>query len=383
MQLREHPAHRVLVVDDNESNRALARNALEDEGYDVRCEADGAAALEAAVKWAPDVVLLDVRMPGMTGIEVCQRLRLLPATAEVPIVFLTALRDVETFDAAIASGGDDFLTKPIRPSELTIRVRSALELRKVRLELNSQVEVVRRQRNDLLRVQLQKERLSAFLVHDLKNPVNNLDLWAQHAMREPHISERTTKALRHIREESRSLTRMILNLLDISRGDEGVLRPCCERVNINKLLNEVREEMGMRAQAGGVRLHGESSLDDAYLDRDLIRRVIVNLVENAVRHVPQGGIVKVNARKDGDWTELSVCDNGPGIPPALRAKVFDAFAQLENSGSNRLTGRGLGLTFCRLVVEAHQGEIELGDSEWGGAAFVVRLPKRSALTHDH
>lgn len=371
---------RVLVVDDNESNRELARDALESEGYEVRCVVNGADTLDAAASWVPDVVLLDVRMPDMSGIEVCRLLRQLPATADVPVVFLTALRDVDTFDAAIASGGDDFLTKPVRPSELVIRVRLALELRKVRLELRSHVDLARRQRNDLLRLQLQKERLSAFLVHDLKNPVSNLDLWAQHALRDSNLSERTTKALKHMRDETRTLTRMILNLLDISRGDEGVLTPRPEFVNMRELLDEVRDEMAIKADASSVSLQVKTSAAAGYLDRELMRRVIVNLVENAIRHVPEAGIVSLDARDGGDWIEVSVSDNGAGVPQELRAKVFEPFTQLENNGSNRRTGRGLGLTFCRMVVEAHQGFIVINDSEWGGASFVLRLPtpKREA-----
>ena len=118
----------ILVVDDNEQNRALAAATLEDEGYRVVLAQDGPEALRSFGERAPDCVLLDVRMPGMDGFAVCTQIRALPGGAETPVVFLTALRDVDTFEAALRAGGDDFLTKPVRPTELVLRVQAALRL---------------------------------------------------------------------------------------------------------------------------------------------------------------------------------------------------------------------------------------------------------------
>src|SRR5579864_3411142 len=127
----EKPTARILVVDDNELNRSLARSTLEDEGYEVVVAAGGADGIDAFLRELPDCVLLDVRMPGVDGFAVCERIRALPHGSETPIVFLTALRDVDTFDRALRAGGDDFLAKPIRPTELVVRVQSALKLRRL------------------------------------------------------------------------------------------------------------------------------------------------------------------------------------------------------------------------------------------------------------
>ena len=154
----------------------------------------------------PDCVLLDVRMPGIDGFAVCARIRALPGGAETPIVFLTALRDVDTFDRALRAGGDDFLTKPVRPTELVVRVQAALELRRMSAELREHYELVRKQRDDLMRLQLQKERLTAFVVHDLKNPVNSMDLHAQVLLRDPELPASARESVQHIRER-RALAR--------------------------------------------------------------------------------------------------------------------------------------------------------------------------------
>src|SRR5262245_18293341 len=174
----ERPA-RVLVVDDNEQNRALAQAALEGEEIDVILAKSGEEAVMLFERESPDCVLLDVRMPGLDGFGVCERIRALPGGRETPVIFLTALRVVDTFDRAIRTGGDDFLTKPVRPTELIVRVQAALKLRRLGAELRNHYDVIRRQRDDVMRLQLQKERLTSFVVHDLKNPVNAIDLHAQ------------------------------------------------------------------------------------------------------------------------------------------------------------------------------------------------------------
>lgn len=156
------------VADDNAENRAVAKATLEDEGYDVLLAADGEQAVVAFSERSPDCVLLDIKMPKMDGVAACREIRTLPGGQDVPVVFLTALRDVETFDRAQLAGGDDFMTKPYRPTELVVRVEAALRLRRVASERNDLYAQVKQQRDDLQRLQLQKEQLAAFLVHDLK-----------------------------------------------------------------------------------------------------------------------------------------------------------------------------------------------------------------------
>src|SRR5690606_1770934 len=161
--LERNALPKVLVVDDNAQNRALVQATLEDEGYDVFLASSGEEGLALFEAHDPDCLLLDVRMPGMDGPTLCRRVRELPQGKDVPVVFLTALRDVDTFDEARAAGGDDFLTKPVRPTELLVRVEAALRLRRLTDENRGYFETVRRHRDELVRLQLQKERLMAFV----------------------------------------------------------------------------------------------------------------------------------------------------------------------------------------------------------------------------
>jgi signal transduction histidine kinase len=363
----------ILIVDDNEQNRALAQASLEDE-YDIVMATGGEEALRAFAARAADCVLLDVRMPGMNGFEVCAALRALPNGADTPIVFLTAQRDVDTFDAALRAGGDDFLTKPVRPTELVLRVQAALRLGRLNAENREYFALARRQRDDLMRLTLQKERLTAFVVHDLKNPVGNVDLQAQLVLRDKELPERLRAPIESIRQEVRSLLRLIMNLLDISKSEEGRLSPQLGPLDLALLVTDVFSALEVAAKSKNVALERKLDVGALRADSDLLRRVLENLLDNALRHAPEDSTVSVSSRRAGEKVELRVADSGRGVPEDMRERIFDPFVQLE--GKDRpvtRSGRGLGLTFCRLAVEAQGGRIWVEDAN-PGAVFCLSLP---------
>jgi signal transduction histidine kinase len=363
---------RILVVDDNPENRALATATLEDEDYEVYSAASGEEGLSLFSEVRPACVLLDVRMPDLDGFATCLRLRKLRGGKNVPVLFLTAQRDLETFERALQVGGDDFLTKPLSPKELVIRIQTALKLRHVTDELREHYEVVRRQRDDLMRLQLQKEQLTSFVIHDLKNPVNAVDLHAQLLLRRSDLSERSRASVQQIREEMRSLMRLVLNLLDINKSDEGALSARIEKIDLAAMVGQVLEEFQPQAASRSVSIEPDLEALNVHADADLLRRVMENLIDNAIRHTPESGRVALRSRALSGAVLLQVTDEGPGIPPDLRERIFGRFARLDHA-TERRAGRGLGLQFCRLAVEAHGGSIWVEDAE-PGTAFCVRLP---------
>mgnify|MGYP003407154594 FL=1 len=371
----ENTAFKVLVVDDNAGNRALAQATLEDEGYTVILATDGNEGVQAFEREAPDCVILDIRMPGLDGPAACEQIRGLGHGQDVPILFLTAQRDVDTFDRALRAGGDDFLTKPVQPSELTLRVQTALKLRRMKAELREHYDLVRRQRDDLMRLHLQKERLSQFVVHDLKNPVGTLDLCAQQLLRDQQLPERAKRTVQRMRDETRVILHMLLNLLDIGRADEGSLVPRKDTVLLDALFDQVQRDLDLKAQGHGVTFVRAGETLAITGDPELLRRVLENLVENAIRHAPEGSAVRLAARVvESGVVEIRVADQGGGIAPEARNKVFDPFVQ-RGHGERVVerTSRGLGLTFCKVAVEAQGGHIWIED-ENPGAAFCVTLP---------
>lgn len=365
----------VLVVDDNEANRALARAALEDEGYQVVLASGGAMGVDLFEQHRPDAVLLDVRMPEVDGFAACEQIRAMPGGKETPVLFLTALRDIDTFDRALRMGADDFLTKPIRPAELVVRVQTAVKLRRLGAELREHYSLLKQQRDDLLRLQLQKERLMSFVVHDLKNPVNSMDLHAQLLLRDTQLSPKAANSATQIRAEARQLTRMIVNLLDLSKAEEGKLSPRKTQVDLSALVGAVLGELEVSAAARRVRLRSHLSAPRLRADEDLFERLLTNLVENAIRHAPEASTVTVSTTEDEDGVEVRVADVGPGIPAELRETVFEPFTQVGSGLRTPMTrsGRGLGLTFVKLAVEAHGGRIWVEDAE-PGAVFCARFP---------
>lgn len=359
----------VLVADDNAENRALAKATLEDEGYRVVLANDGAHAVEQFTAAQPDCILMDIRMPVIDGVEACKQIRALAGGGDVAIIFLTAQREVETFDRALQAGGDDFITKPFRPSELLVRVQTAFRLRHIATERSELAEQMRHQRDQLQRLQLQREQFTAFLVHDLKNPVNSIELQSQLIGRDASASDRTRRAAASIQQETRTLLRMITNLLDIAKADEGRLTPARQTVEAEKLVHDVVAELSVRATGAGVAL--AASVETPYLDvdPDLMHRVLANLVENAIRHVPEGSEIRIRVSRGEGYTEIRVVDAGSGVPAAARDKIFERF---ESGASATSSNRGLGLAFCKIAIEAHGGQIWVEDAA-PGAVFVMRF----------
>lgn len=363
----------ILVVDDNAANRELARAVLEDEGHTVVLATNGLEAIAEFARAPPDCVLLDVRMPGLDGFAVCQRIRALPHGADVPVLFLTALRDVETFDRAALVGGDDFLTKPVRPVELAQRVQAALRLRQLGSQRRELFEELRRQRDAATRLQLQKEQVTTFLVHDLKSPVGAMALHAQTILHDPAISEDSREAAQQIQSQARQLLRLILNLLDIHRDESHPLDPVRVPTDLGPLIRDVLAGQAVQAEAASVALRTSGDAPPVAIDPGLIRRTLANLVDNAIRYTPVGSEVWVRLSADERGVLLQVADRGNGIPPARRAAIFDRFAPQADDEVTSIGRTGLGLAFCKLAVEAHGGRIWAEDGA-PGAVLCVSLP---------
>lgn len=359
----------ILVVDDNPTNRALAEATLSDEGYRVVLADGGLTGVEAFARERPDCVLLDVRMPDLDGPATCERIRALPGGADVPVIFVTALRDVDTFDRALVAGGDDYLTKPYRPTELCARVVAALKLRRLAAERSELFAQLKRQRDDLQRLQLQKEELVAYVVHDLKNPVNAISLHAELLLRDRATGPRAHRSGEKIRDEARTLLRMITTLLDLARADAGQLVPVRTEVALVPLVDAICEDLEPRAQAAEVTLVRTVTAPTVHADAALLRRVLENLVDNAIRHAPAGTAVEIGARAEDGGVALRVRDHGLGVPCERRAQVFERFVTTGDASRNR----GLGLAFCKLAAELHGGRIDLDDAG-PGAVFTVWIP---------
>jgi signal transduction histidine kinase len=372
----------VLVVDDNLQNREVAEGHLVGAGYTVIQAEGGEQALEILSARRPDLVLLDVLMPGMDGFETCRRIRLLPQVGDTPVLFLTALGDLATHKAALDSGADDFLTKPLNRTELLIRVRSLLRIKQLGDELKTNYDVIRQQRDALLAANRQKEELTALIVHDLKNPLSSILSNAQFVLGSNPASADEHGALTDIVRASQSMVRMVMNMLDVSRSEDGALVPRVTEFHIPTLLAEVCSEMGRRVEDKDQRLALSVMPEVGNLrgDRDFIRRIAENLIDNAYKYGPRHASISIELRAatmdDGaePAVELRVRDEGEGIPAAYRQLIFEKYTRVDGRPANEARNSyGLGLVFCRRAVAVHGGAIWVDESGRGGC-FCVRLP---------
>jgi len=367
---RGRRVERVLVIDDNPQNRAVAEGQLISAGYSVETAEHGEAGLELFREREPDLVLLDILMPGIDGIETCRRLRQMPGGQDTPIVFVTAHGDLETQRQALESGGDDFLSKPIQRTELLLRVRSLLRVKRIARELADN-------NTELVRVQRQKDDLGALIVHDLKNPLAAIMTNSAYLL-ETLDDPEARPILRDIMTAAETMRRMVMNLIDVNRSEDGVLALRADVVEPALLIQDVVDAMSRRALDRDHRLRVSVGGDLVPLegDYDLLRRVFESLIDNSFKYTPKRGEVSVSCEANETTHVLfRVSDQGPGIPRELRARVFEKYVQLESEGKlHGRSSRGLGLAFCKVAVEAHGGSIWVDDAESGGARFNVSLP---------
>jgi two-component system sensor histidine kinase/response regulator len=371
------PSSVVLVVDDDERNRILAEAVLESAGYAVRLAASGVEAIRAFEDAPADLILLDVMMPGIDGFETCKRLRTVPNGSDVPIVFLTAMSDLSSHQKALDSGADDFLTKPLNRTELLIRVKSLIRVRVLQRELVKNYDVIRQQRDALVLAERQKQELTDLIVHDLKSPLAGILTNVEFAIGIPSVTRDVWDALHDVSACAQTMLRMVLNLLDISRSEDGALIPTFTDVDVPALLEQVRGGAQRRADMEGRKITVQEGLGAERVrgDFELLRRLLENLVDNCLKYTPRGTAVMLEYSRHGAIGRFTVKDFGAGVPPDQRERIFEKYAQIESGVRLAArSSRGLGLVFCKLTAEAHGGKIWVEENVPKGSAFILELP---------
>ena len=366
---------RILVVDDNPLNRGALSDLLEAMGYGVDAAENGDAALARVRSVPPDLILLDIMMPGMNGYEVCRRLKADPRSRNIPVVFVTALSETEDKVAAIEAGGDDFLTKPFHRPILLARIRSLLRLKRAGDELESsyrRLQALERLRDDLMKM----------IVHDLKSPLmgvlGTLEIITDGDL--GPLSAEQQRLLADAHQRGDDMLHLIDDLLELTQLEESRLTLQLAELDAGALLREVAEEWRVRVEHGAAELAVDEPPPLRFrADEHLIRRVFGNLLGNAVKHGGSNLRIRLSAapepQADGGGTgvHFTVADNGVGIPEAYHDMIFHKFGSV-GPVRPELRSSGLGLTFCKLAVEAHGGRIWLQSGEGKGSAFHFVLP---------
>jgi signal transduction histidine kinase len=371
----------ILVADDVPANVELLLAQLHTLGYRTVEATDGPSAVAMAFEHRPDLCILDVSMPAgdlgvedrQTGFEVCRRIKRDPRTARIPVIFVTALNDTTDRVKAIEAGGDDFLTKPHNRLVLGARVRSLLKLKAATDALEESYRKLR---------ELEKVRddLMKMIVHDLKTPLTSVLATTEMLLDGDFgaVSDAQRQALSDAEGKAEDLLSLIDDLLEVARIEDTSLRLELTPIAPGAFVSELAYEWGMRLQQARATASTEVA-DDAQVfeaDRTLLKRVFSNLIQNALTHAGRGLHLRLSARADGDNVLFTVADNGPGIPPEYHELIFRKFERVKSASPLGARSSGLGLAFCKLVVEAHGGRIWVQSKVGEGSAFHVLLPLR-------
>ena len=370
----------ILVADDVPANVELLFDQLHVLGFRAIAAHDGPSALQTCFDQKPDLCILDVSMPAgdlgvddrSTGFEVCRRIKRDSRTARIPVIFVTALNDTTDRVKAIEAGGDDFLTKPHNRLVLGARVRSLLKLKAATDALEESL----RKQKELEKV---RDDLMKMIVHDLKSPLTSI-IGAMEMLIDGDFGTLTTEqrsALGDAELRAEDLLALIEDLLEVARLEETRMALNLAPTAPGALIAEVRHEWEVRAIQEGATI-GVEVADDAPVieaDQALVKRVFGNLLQNSLTHSARAVTVSLGARRENDGTLFTVADDGVGIPAEYHDIIFRKFEQVKTLHIPRVRSSGLGLAFCKLVVEAHGGRIWVkSGGDMVGSAFHFWLP---------
>jgi signal transduction histidine kinase len=358
------PAPSILLVDDTVENLRLLAGMLATRGFDARPVTNGHDALDAVTHEPPDLILLDVTMPGMNGLEVCARIREREEWRDIPVIFLTALTDVNDKVKGFAAGGVDYITKPFQLEEVIARVTSHLALRQARRDLERTIQRLRE-------LEQLRDDLTGMIVHDMRSPLTAL--LVQLSVLKMDLSGEMAEIVDDATRAARRLSEMANTLLDVSRLEEGKMPLTKVPVDLAKLAGEVRSTLGAIESERVIAVISAGPVI-ANCDAGLVRRVIENLVSNGIKHTPQGGRLSIEVKALEGRVRVAVQDEGEGVPEAVRHRIFEKFGAVAVRKDRTYHSVGLGLAFCKLAVEAHGGTIGVEDAAPHGSIFAFELP---------
>jgi two-component system sensor histidine kinase/response regulator len=366
----------VLIVDDDPMVRRVLKAILAREGYDLAFAASGSEALARLDELVPDVILLDVMMPGMDGFQVCQRLKTDERWRHIPIILVTALSSKKALVCGFDAGADEFLSKPVNDLELRARVRSMLRIKKQYDELEATLHL--------------REDLAHMTMHDMGNFLTSITVLSELLLKRSTIAPDTiapeyVEEIEEIHTLVQRLNSFLNDMLIAAKMEAGKLILNRSPVDMNQLALAVEKNHSAIAQARGINLIIDLPEEPrpVPLDANLFQRVLDNLIANALKFSPPGSTVtlcveypqaKTGPQSQEPRVRIQVLDEGPGIAEDHRDRIFNKFeiVALKRKGVSQF---GLGLAFCKMVVEAHGGRIFVGANKPRGAVFTVEIQK--------
>ena len=361
----------VLIVDDNVENLQVLLAYLNNSGYKLLVAENGENALRQLEHVHPDLILLDVLMPGIDGFETCRRLKANPATREIPVIFVTALNEPEHKLKGFEFGGIDYITKPFQVEEVLARVHAHVTVRKLQREL--------RQKNaELEELNASKDKFFSILAHDLKNPLIGFLSFAKF-MEEGFAEwgkEQIQELAQQFREAAENLFALLENLLTWSRIQQGGIEYIPQDFPLGIVVVRNIDLLMPNARQKQLTLTNRvPELMPVDADLNMLDTIVRNLLSNAIKFTASGGTVEIAATHDEQTVTVTVRDTGIGIPAEKLPNLFRIDAKCQRAGTAGEKGTGLGLILCKEFVEKNGGRIWVASEVDQGTTFAFTLPK--------
>ncbi len=361
----------ILIVDDVPKNIQVVASILQNEGYRMAFAQNGIAALEQVRSNKFDLILLDIMMPGMDGFMVCEEIKKDPASAETPVIFLTARTETDDIVRGFNTGGVDYVTKPFNGQELLARVKTHLALRYARERLRSA-------NSELKTLNATKDKFFSIIAHDLRNPIQSLIMSSEILMTNfqqlepPKVEEYIEK----FNENANHIAALLENLMEWSRSQRGQVQVIPHRIDINLVTDQCMAIIKEQAALKGVNVvNGVPQNILAFADQSMIYTILRNLISNGVKFTSKGGEVTVTTREVNGLIEIAVSDSGIGISRDTQANLFRIDQHISSRGTDGERGTGLGLVLCKEFLEKNNGSIRLESEPDKGSTFYVTIPK--------
>lgn len=357
---------RILVIDDEESMRDSCTQILRKDRYGVETAPDGDSGLRKVRETNPDLVLIDLKMPGMSGMEVLEQIKTIDPS--ITSVVITGYATIESAVEATKRGAYDYLPKPFTPDELRIIVKRGLERRTLTLD----AEALREERRKL------QDNFITLVSHELRTPLvavqQYCDTIAEGFAGEVASGQR--KMLERIRDRVSGMLKLIGDWLNLARIEEGKLVHNFKLISLRTVITQAVEDLRMAAEAQEITTEIQCPPGDALIegDEETMRLVFANLIGNAIKYNSKRGRVEIKIEEDQDWVRVAVTDTGLGIPEESLPFIFDQFYRVKRKEQEDSTGSGLGLSIAKRIIEAHSGAIRVASELGRGSTFTVLLP---------
>jgi len=376
-------AANILVVENEVGMRATLCAILEDAGYKVSGLDKGAEALEMIRNQPFNVVITDIRLPDVDGMEILELAK--EIDPDVAVIVMTGYASLETAVEAVNEGAYAYFVKPANVDEIKTTIINALRQQRLSRENKRLVDDLQRSNKLLFEANKQLKKTtdakSAFLAsmsHELRTPLNTIIGFSELMIDEVpgEINEEQRQCLNDVLSSSKHLLSLINEVLDLSKIESGKVELRLSNIILTKVIESLKSTLmpilASRKQSLDIKI--EEGLPSVYTDKAKLRQVLLNLLTNAIKFTSDGGKLKIEAIRDGDWCQVSVIDNGTGIKKADQERIFEPFTQIDALPEERREGTGLGLALTKQLVEMCGGKIWV-ESEYGkGSQFTFTVP---------